>query len=128
MMRLLFVVGVIATAIGICALAVRGGDRELVVPPPDAVGEGFFREVTTHRYPRAADFVVETNADEEAIRRLAYSIEQRMGRVDDVKAETIRRTQEKALVSVRLKSAEASNAIPLGLVWSNGAWRVERVP
>jgi hypothetical protein len=72
--------------------------------------------------------VLEENADQGAIRRLADGIEQRIGHVDDVKAETIARTDEEAQVTVRLKSATGSEAVPLSVIWSNGAWKIERVP
>jgi hypothetical protein len=128
MRRLVFVIAATAMMAGASALAVRHGDRELTVPPPESIAESFMRNVLTHRYPRARDLVVEQNADEEAMRRLAQSIEQRLGRVDDVSAETVSRTKEVALVNVRLKSASASDAVPLSMIWSNGAWNVERVP
>lgn len=128
MKRFFWVLVTTALLIGATAVAVHFDDRELTVPPPDATGEAFMREVVTHRYSRAVDFVLERNADQDAIRRLAEAIERGLGPVDDVKAETLSRTHDAALVNVHLESAKATDTVPLNLIWSKGAWRIERVP
>ena len=121
----------VATAllIAISEVAVhRFNDRELFVPPPDAISEGFVREVVARRYDRAASYLADSGTSTSEIRALADSLEARMGRVNDVRAETIRSSQEEATVNVRLRSARVSDSLAVKTVWKNGGWRVDGVP
>jgi hypothetical protein len=125
--HLLRIVAGFAIVAAICFAAVSGGDRETATPPPDAVAEGFFREVVTERFDRARPYVASAPTDRE-LQWLLARIESMAGHVDDVQADLVTRTDAKALVTVRLESASGSDAIPVSLSFSNGEWRVDRVP
>lgn len=100
-------------------------DRELLTPPPDAVAEGFYREIVAHRFDRAATYLSDSeNTSVEELRQLGASIEGRLGRVHDVKAATIARTDTEALVTTLLKSDSASDAISSRLQFSSGEWKL----
>lgn len=110
---------------GASAVAVqRFGDRELFVPPPDAVAEGFFRAVTSRR-PAQAQAYLRDRVPIEDIVALRQSIESRIGRVRDVKTETIARTGQKARVNVHLKSEKASDSLAVSVVWNGREWKIE---
>jgi hypothetical protein len=102
-----------ALLIGLSALAVqRFDDRETFVSPPDVVAEEFAREVVTKRWDRARTHLADpdsmSNAD---VAALQQSWEQRLGDPKKIAAETISRTDEQALVKVRLESAKGSETI-----------------
>jgi hypothetical protein len=102
----------------------RFGDRELFVPPPDAVAEGFFRAVTSRRPAQAQPFLRDRVpvADLVALRQ---SIETRIRRVHDVQTETIARTGQKAQVRVHLKAEKASETLTVSVVWNGKEWKIE---
>ena len=102
-------------------------DRQLFTPPPDAVAEGFMREVVTRRLDRALNYLPDSNAETEPLRLLADSIEERLGHVDDVQAETITSTDDEALVRVTLRSAKGSATLVVKTVWEKGGWKAADV-
>jgi hypothetical protein len=116
-----------ALTLALCAAAVARGDRETVTPPPDASAEGFFREVVTERFDRARPYVVREPSDAQ-LTSLLNRIETTAGKVDDVQADLITLTQDKALVTVRLESATGSEAIPVSLSFTEGEWKLDAVP
>jgi hypothetical protein len=121
MMKLVAILAAIAALVGLTALAVeRFDDRELFVPPPDAVAEGFAREVTTGRYDRAREYLEDSSPwTREDLRRM----DERLGNPTQVEAEVLSRTDEQALVNVRLTSAERSQAIAFELKFEQ-EWKI----
>ncbi len=121
------IVGVIlATALllGMSALAIERGDRETFVSPPDAVAEGFTREVVTKRWDRARTYLAGPDSMSNAeIAALQKSWEQRAGDPSEVQAETSSLTDEKALVNVTLKSAKGSAVLVFALTF-DGEWKI----
>jgi hypothetical protein len=114
-----------ALLIGMSALAIqRFDDRELFVSPPDAVAEGFVREVVTKRWDRARTYLVDpdamSNPDLEALQK---SWERRVGNPSEVEAELVSRTDQQASVNVKLKSAKGSEEIAFELPF-DGEWKI----
>ncbi len=110
-----------ALLIGMSALAIeRFDDRELFVSPPDAVAEGFVREVVTKRWDRARTYLVEpdsmSNAGIEALQKA-------WGDPSTVDAEIVSLTDERASVNVKLKSAKGSEVIAFDLVFDD-EWKI----
>jgi len=114
----------VAVLVGGSALAVELlGDRELVVPPPEAVAEGFVREVITGRYSRANDYL-STPRPEDDLRALEQLIEARTGDPSEVEAETVSRNETQALVNVRVSGGKGSEAMALALTFEE-EWKIE---
>jgi hypothetical protein len=110
-----------ALLIGMSALAIqRFDDRELFVSPPDAVAEGFVREVVTKRWDRARTYLVDpdamSNPDLEAL-------QQSWGDPSTVDAEIVSRTDERASVNVKLKSAKGATVLGFELVFDS-EWKI----
>jgi hypothetical protein len=100
-------------------------DRELFTPPPETVAEGFTRAVVSGRHDQARAFLVDPDwIENDQLRSLERAIESRLGDVHDVTGELISRSDEEAFVTVRMKSAEASEATELSLRWEGGEWKV----
>jgi hypothetical protein len=125
MKEILSVALTMALLIGVCALAVeRFDDRETFIPPPDAVAEGFAREVVTKRWDRARAYLVDPDSMSNAqIEALQKSWEQRVGDPSTIEAETITRTNQEALANVRLRSAQGSEAVAFELVFER-EWKI----
>lgn len=121
MTRLLAVVVALAALLGASALAVHTlGDRELVVPPPDAVAEAFVREVVTGRYARAQEYLIEPRPEDEL-----RALRQQLGEPTEVEAETIARDQQQALAIVRVSDAKRSEAVAFSLTFQE-EWKIAR--
>ncbi|HEX8410892.1 MAG TPA: hypothetical protein VF883_18655 [Thermoanaerobaculia bacterium] len=116
-----------ALLLGATALAVETfDDRELMVPPPDAVAEGFVRETITGRYARARQYLSEPESmSNEDVRELEQFIESRVGEPTEVEAELVSRDDKRALVTVRVSAAERSEALSYGLVFDQ-EWKIAR--
>lgn len=121
-MRFLAVVALTALLIGGTALAVARGDRHLFVPPPDAVAEGYVRELVAKRWARAQEYREEP-APESELEALQQRIEAAVGEPTKIEAETAGEDDEEALVTVRLSSAKGSEALHFALRFSEG-WKV----
>lgn len=115
----------VAVMFGVCALAVdRFDDRETFIPPPDAVAEGFAREVVTKRWDRAREYLADPQSMSNAeIAALQKSWEQRVGDPSVIEAETISHDDAHASVNVRMKSAKGSEAVAFALTF-DGEWKI----
>lgn len=115
----------VAVMFGVCALAVdRFDDRETFIPPPDAVAEGFAREVVTKRWDRAREYLADPQSMSNAeIAALQKSWEQRVGDPSVIEAETISHDHAHASVNVRMKSAKGSEAVAFALTF-DGEWKI----
>lgn len=112
----------IAALIGITAAAVHAfDDRELFVPPPDAVAEGFYREVIAKRWSRAQEYLLEPVPEEE-LEKLAESL----GEIDNVSAHTGSRDDDWANVFVTLESARGAVEVGTVVRWNGDEWKVSR--
>ena len=124
MKRLIGAIATLALLVGVSAVAVhRFDDRELFVSPPDAIAEGYFRAVVSHRPAQALPYLLQPVGVDQIV-ALQQSIESRLGRVHDVKAELLSRTDEQAIVNVRLKADQAGEAIDVSLAWNGEEWKV----
>jgi hypothetical protein len=111
--------------IGIGVGAVEGmGDRDLFVPPPETVAEGFMREVMTKRWARARQYLVTPEAmSDEQLESLQQSLEERVGDPLEIDAKELDRHDETARVQVRLSSARGSECVTYRLTFAD-EWKV----
>ena len=129
MKELLGVAFAMAVLIGVSALAVEHfGDRELFVPPPDVVAEGFVREIVTRRWERARAYLAEPESVSDAqLEALQKGWEASVGEPVKFEAETIRRDDAEALANVRLQSARGSEAVAFALRFDD-EWKIVHTP
>jgi hypothetical protein len=125
--ELVSVLVALALVIAGSALAVEHfDDRETLIPPPDAVAEGFVREVLMKRWDRARPYLAKpesmSNQDLEVLEK---SWESRAGDPWIIEAETISRTDHEALTTVRMQSAKGSEAVSFTLVFDR-EWKIVR--
>lgn len=129
MKELLGVTLAMGLLIGVSALAVEQfGDRELFVPPPDVVAEGFVREIVTKRWERAREYLAEPESISDAqLEALQKSWEASVGEPTTFEAETITRDDAEALANVRMQSARGSEAVAFALRFDD-EWKIVHTP
>lgn len=102
------------------------GDRELFVPPPDAVAEAFVRETITGRYVRAREYLADPESmTDDDVRALEQNIESWVGEATEVEAEVLSRTDDRALANVRVSSGKGSQSLSFTLVFDQ-EWKIAR--
>ena len=119
MTRVLAVLLPVAILTVACLCAVKlFDDRELFVSPPDAMAEGFTREVMTKRWARAREYLVTPMPDAQ-LAELQSQLEEGA----NVDAETLAQDKERAQVEVRVKE----RTLRVAMVWDEG-WKVATLP
>jgi hypothetical protein len=123
MKQLLGLLAIFALLAGASALAVdRFDDRELFVPPPDAVAEGYVRSIVTGRYSQARPYLAdESSVSDEELRAL----DQSFGDPWDVEANLIARDGSRALANVRVSGPDGSHAMAFTLQFDR-EWKIVR--
>ena len=123
----LAVAAIMAAAMAVAALAVFGlGDAATLVPPPEAVAEGFMRSMATHRYAQAMPYLTPPlrTIGLEGLRRRQEEIERACGRVRDVRGVERRRSGESARAVAVLRAEKGDASVWFDLVREHGEWRL----
>lgn len=123
MKQVFAVVIAFALLLGASALAVDGfHDRELFVPPPDAVAEGFVRAVVCGRYEPARAYLAESSSMSEQDLR---ALDESLGDAWNVEAKVVSRDDVRAVANVRVSGAEQANVVEFELVFER-EWKIVR--
>ena len=132
MRELASVAAVVGAALVVLGAAVFGlHDRHTLVPPPQAVGEGFMRQLVHGHYDLATNYMV-SEARGPSRRQLAEMFEparRQLRAVHQVSADPP--LDERDGQTVVQASADAANGratLSLRLVQEHGLWRVREVP
>lgn len=123
---------VCAATLALLAGVVFGlGDSSVFVPPPEAVVEGFMRELATKRYERALPYLTEDLAartDADALKSLTARLKSRTGDILDVRGEPGWIDGDRAEASVTLKTKHAGQpALRFTLTRQEGAWSIDNL-
>jgi hypothetical protein len=124
--------GLIAAALALVAVAVfGGGDRQLLVPPPDSSAESFVRQLTTGRYDLATKYLasdLRRTVGEKDLRSRYEPLRTALGPINQVGAEI-------EFIGLERAGARASIAADNGRVWMPmrftrelGLWVVSDLP
>jgi len=127
-MRLFGMVATFVVLAGISQAAIRYGDRALFVSPPEAIAEGFVREVILARYAEARACLL--NPDEMTGERLHQLREKLIAGVGSqpgiYETRVVSRERERARVNVTLIWREARETIAFDLIFDS-EWKVRPV-
>ena len=103
------------------------GDRQMLVPPPDAVGEGFLRQLTARRYDRVDSYL--SHARQEwsaaALRRQFDSLWRYTGPVNQVDAELVSIDGDRARAVATAHGDLADARVLVELIRERGVWKVD---
>lgn len=124
-MKLAAIFAVFGILLGLGFVAVRAGDRELFVSPPDARAEGFVRELLLERYAEARTYLAErSTATEAELRELHEALVSAAGRQPaEIEKEVVFRDQNHARVDVTLRSSGRAATRSFELEFHD-AWQV----
>ena len=131
MKTLCWLLGCAAIALAVCGAAIRGGDRQTLVPPPEAVAEAFARAVAERRYELAihflsADLARTVNGD--ALRRRFEPIRRQIGDEGSTEAMTEWLQDDAAAARATIMAQHGSVSLQLPMVRESGLWRIDRLP
>jgi len=131
--RRVILIGLVA-AVTIAGLAVATVRRASSVPagPPEAIVEGFVRELATHNYERALPYLTEHMLAQTIPLTLEVRIndlERRMGSLRNVRGGLRWSTETRAYAAAEADSERAGHiTLGFGLAReSNGAWRIDEL-
>lgn len=110
--------------------AIRLGDRSVLVPPPEAVAEGFVRQLETGRYSRAipylaADLASRTTPD--TLRILYESLQARAGRIHEIRGDRERVGEDRAVALALLRTETGPDTLRFPMRREHGVWSIESI-
>jgi len=132
----LAVVAIVACGRGASALAIRLGDRQTLVAPPDAVLESFARSIGEGRYGIAPRYLSDAQGSRFAVRgsrsemvraRFAPRAAE-LGDVNTVEAEIEWMDQARASARATIDAARGDMVLRAALIWDGGVWAIEGLP
>jgi hypothetical protein len=130
--RVLSVAG--ATAAALVALAISSlvlGDESWLVPPPEAVAEGFVRQLATHRFRQTQHFLgqdARATLDPDRLSRWFDELERATGPIHAVDTESASRSGDAASAKVVVVGTLRSSALLIQLRRERGLWKVVVLP
>jgi hypothetical protein len=118
-----------ALALALVAADVFGlGDRHILVSPPDAVTEGFVRELVTNRYEMALPYLSDDLAQQvnaEQLKQATQQLRRRTGRISNVTGEEGWIKGDQAAAGVLLDTEKAGELhLHFRLTREQGEWAV----
>jgi hypothetical protein len=106
-------------------------DWQVLVPPPEAVGEAFLRAVETERFSQALPYLDENlrgSVDEKAMRDLLMRLERQHGKIKDVRGEHSEVRGEEADAEVTIRTAAGEIPLRLHFRREKQLWKVAALP
>ena len=132
MKGLLIVLAVVAAGLALAAGAVFGlGDRQTLVPPPEAVVESFAREVVQRRYDLAVNYLggdLRATTSPDRLRATFDPMRQRIGTPNQVSSEPDWMQESEASARARIDGELGNAVLPFRLAREQGLWRITKLP
>src|SRR5687768_15695969 len=133
MRALLTVPAVIVLGLAVSAISVFGfGDKQTLVPPPEAVAEGFLRILAANRPESARALLCQETKrrmSRKDLRSFGDRLEGKLGGITDVRGEsaTIHGNNSTATILVKT-DRQLERRLQLKLRRENGLWRIDQLP
>jgi hypothetical protein len=123
--QLLVTMALTMIVIAVCVFA--AGDRQTLVPPPDAIAEAFMRQLTTGRYDRVGSYLSRARREWSAAarRRQFEPLWRFTGTVNDVDAELVSIQGDRARAVATAHGDVADARVLFELVREQGLWKVD---
>jgi len=127
----LAILGIIACGLAVPALAIRFGDRQTFVAPPDAVVEGFARQIAERRYDMATRYLSLSLARTVTAGTLRARFEPQrhaLGDVNRVDAGIDWMNRDRASAHAVIDAQRGSVTFRAPLVWDGSVWAIDALP
>ena len=127
----LAILGITACGLVVAALAIRFGDRQTFVAPPDAVIEGFARQIGERRYDMATRNLSASLARTVTAEILRVRFEPQrhaLGDVNGIDAEIDWMDRDRASAHAVIEAQRGSVTLRAPLVWDGRGWAIDALP
>jgi hypothetical protein len=131
MRSVIILLAVIAAGLCVTAAAVAGGDRQTLVPPPDAVAEGFARAVTERRYEVATRYLsqrLQEGVGGDRLRSWFEPVRRRLGETNLIEGELESMDDARASARALVDSEYGTALLQLRMVRESGLWTIDELP
>ena len=131
MRDIIILLAVIAAGLCVTAAAVAGGDRHTLVPPPDAVAEGFARAVSERRYELATRYLskrLQERVGGDRLRSWFEPLRQRLGETNLIEGELEWMDDARASARALVDSEYGTALLQLRMVRESGLWAIDELP
>ena len=121
----------IATLAVVGTVVFRAGDRQTLVPPPEAVGEQLLRQLHVHRESRTDQQLsdeVQSQWPPHRLRAWWQQLEQQIGEVDQITGEGNAIDHDRAEARVAVQGRSRSATVVLRMKRERGLWVVAELP
>ena len=108
-----------------------GGDRQTLVPPPEASAEGFVRQVDLERYPQTRQYLASGSAAALSARHLAAwrdRLEARSGHITQIDPSGVVMDDTRAVAHVHVRGTRADADVSVPMRRERGLWKVDALP
>jgi hypothetical protein len=131
MIKMLLTVLAIGAGLGLCTASIHLGDRSVLTSPPDAVAEGFVRELASERYERALPYLADSAQSRISVDTLRQyrAVKLRDETAWDVSSQILSETKANATARAVVRYAEGDSVVfRFPLEFSSGSWSITYLP
>jgi hypothetical protein len=124
------VLAIVVCALAVCGWAVWGGDTAILVPPPEAVAEGFVRQVVAGRYEGARALLsaeAAAEVDRDRLEQLRRNLEAGAGVVVGVTARPDGVDQDHARATALVDGRDGLVPVWLSMSLHRGLWKIDAI-
>jgi hypothetical protein len=122
---------VMGAGLAVTAMSVAGGDRETLVPPPDAVAESFARELSERRYDLAVRYLssdLRRSVAGTQLRQWFEPFRTRVGEPNLVSGEQEWMTDTRASARGTIDAERGTALLELRMKRESGLWTIAELP
>jgi hypothetical protein len=128
---ILLIVAAIAAGLTLTGISTGSGDRQTLVPPPEAVAESFARELSERRYELAARYLsdgLRRSMGHEGLRAWFDPVRQRLGETNQVSADREWMDEESAAARAAIDSEHGTAVLHVRMTRERSLWKIAELP
>jgi hypothetical protein len=116
-----------AIAMALCGGSIAGGDRDVLVSPPESVVEDFTRAVVTGRYkPALQHLSANSSGGESRVRELREELHARVGSVHTIEGLPLFHDRDRASGTATVEGDSGTADLQMSLRFEHQEWKIDR--